>query len=162
MPKTEASATVNVASNTDWVVHSDQSWLNVNPAKGTGNQILTLSALANPLYKSRTATLTVSSISLESQFITVTQESITGIDPILSDKKLAIYPNPTSGKVKIVLNQNPPTGTYLIVNDLNGKTILKQFILNKEEYFDLAGNAPGIYIIKTNLKDFKVQKLILK
>ena len=141
---------------------SDQSWLTVDPANSMGNQIITISAEANLLTENRTATVTVFAAGMESQTITVKQESVTEIDPMLNDAKLAIYPNPTSGKVKIVLNQNPPTGTYLIVNDLNGKTILKQSIRNKVELIDLAGNRPGIYIIKTNLENFKVQKVILK
>ena len=162
MPETEASATVNITSNTDWEVHSNQAWLTVNSGNGTGNQTLNLNALENPSNASRTAILIVSSIGLESQTITVTQESTTGIDPILDDQKLLLYPNPTSGKVKIVLTQNPQRGTYLIVSDLTGRTILKQFIQDKEEWIDLEGHSPGIYFIKTNIENLKVQKVILK
>ena len=158
----EANTTVNITSNTKCMAISDQSWLTVDPANSMGNQTITISAKANLLTEDRTATVTVFAAGMESQTITVKQESITGIDPILNEQKMAIYPNPNSGKLKIVLNQNPPTGTYLIVNDLNGRTILKRVIQNKEEWINLNGNPQGVYLIKTNLKNFKVHKVILK
>lgn len=86
----------------------------------------------------------------------------TGINPIISEQKFIVYPNPTSGKIKVTFERIPQNGTYLTVNDVTGKTILKQFIHNKEEWIDLKGNPPGIYLIKANLNNMKVQKVILK
>jgi hypothetical protein len=73
-----------------------------------------------------------------------------------------IYPNPTSGKVKIILAKTPQNGTELIVTDINGKIVLEQTIQEKEEWIDLTGNTPGVYLLKTNLKNTNVQKVILK
>lgn len=159
---TEANATVNLTSNTKCMAISDQDWLTVDPANSKGNQMITISVSANPLSENRTAKVTVFAAGAESKIITVTQESTTGIAPIISDQKLIIYPNPTSGKVKLVFDQIPPDGTYLAVTDLTGKTIVKQFIQNKEEWIDLGGNMPGIYFIKTNLRNVKVQKVLLR
>jgi hypothetical protein len=39
---------------------------------------------------------------------------------------------------------------------------LKQLIHEKEMLIDLSGNVPGIYFLKTDQKDFKAQKMILK
>ena len=89
-------------------------------------------------------------------------EISTEIDPIFRDQKITVYPNPTSGKIKVVFDRIIQSGTYLTVNDLMGKTIQKQFIQNKEEWIDLKGNAPGVYLIETNLNNMKVQKVILK
>jgi len=95
-------------------------------------------------------------------FANIVEKDLTGIDPIISDQKLNIYPNPTTGKVKLVFDQIPQGGETLTVNDFTGKTILTQSIQNKEEWIDLKGNSPGVYLIRTNMKDFKVQKIILK
>ncbi|HAH22567.1 MAG TPA: hypothetical protein DCL77_02175 [Prolixibacteraceae bacterium] len=159
---TEASTRINVTSNTNSMAISDKSWLTVNPPIVSGSQTITLAAEANPLNVTRTATITVYPAGMASQTITVTQESTTGIHPIFDTQILTIYPNPTSGKVKLVLDQIPQNGTYLTVIDVTGKTILNQLIQNKEEWIDLSGNTPGVYFIKTNLKDFNVHKVILK
>jgi len=95
-------------------------------------------------------------------FTNIVEKNLTGIDPIISDRELIVYPNPTSGNVKVVFDQIPQGGTILTVNDLTGKTILTQFIQNKEESINLGGNTPGVYLIRTNMKGFKVQKVILK
>ena len=86
----------------------------------------------------------------------------TGTDPIISEQKFIVSPNPTSGKIKVTFERIPENGTYLTVNDVTGKTILKQLIQDKEEWIDLKGNPPGIYLIKANLNNLKVQKVILK
>ena len=95
-------------------------------------------------------------------FYNIIEKNLTGIDPMISDQKLTLYPNPTTGKMKIVFAQIPEKGTTLTVNDFTGKTILTQLIQNKEEAIDLGGNLPGVYLIQTNMEDFKVQKVILK
>lgn len=156
------STSVNVISNTNSMAISDQSWLTVNPPNVTGNQTITIATEANSSNKIRTATVTIYPAGMASKTITITQESTTGINPVLNDQQLMVYPNPTSGRLKLIFDQIPFVGTYLTVNDVTGKIILKQLIQNKEEWIDLSGNKPGVYLIKTNLKDIKVQKILLK
>jgi len=95
-------------------------------------------------------------------FKIITEKNLSQLDPIISDQKLNIYPNPTSGNVKLVFDQTIPVATYLEVNDITGKLILKRIIQDKEEWIDLKGNVPGVYLIKTNLKNLNIQKVILK
>jgi len=64
---------VDVISNTDWTANSDQSWLKVTPASGSGLKRLTFISTDMPSTISRTAKVTVSSSGLNSQIITVTQ-----------------------------------------------------------------------------------------
>ena len=158
----ESTAAIDITSDIIWTAGSDQSWLTISPATGTGTGTFNLTAKGNPNSTIRTATVTVSAEGVESQTITVMQNFITGIDPIISDQQLTVYPNPTSGKVKLVFDQVPKGRTMLTVNDFTGKTILTQFIQNKEEWIDLKGNSPGVYLVRTNMKNFKVQKVILK
>ena len=133
---------------------------------------LDLSSSTNIFYKVNTTTCTLN-VPLGSKsayqvapewkdFTNIVEKNLTGIAPIISDQQLIVYPNPTSGKVKLVFDQIPQGGTTLTVNDFTGKTILTQFIQNKEEWINLGGNSPGVYLIRTNMKDFKVQKIILK
>lgn len=86
----------------------------------------------------------------------------TTIDPLVGDQKLRAFPNPTNGKVKVEFDQIPAIGNELIVTDINGKMILKQAIHDKEEWVDLTGNMPGLYLLKTSQGDMQVQKLLLK
>lgn len=86
----------------------------------------------------------------------------TGTYPNINDQKFIVSPNPTSGKIKLTFERIPQNGTYLTVNDITGKIILKQFIQSKEEWIDLKGNKPGLYFIKVNLNNLVVQKVILK
>ncbi|HAH23855.1 MAG TPA: hypothetical protein DCL77_08870, partial [Prolixibacteraceae bacterium] len=86
----------------------------------------------------------------------------TGITSITGDQKLRVFPNPAIGKVKVELDQVPAMGMELIVTDINGKTILRQVIHQKEQWVDLTGNRPGIYLLKTNYGDLNVQKIILR
>jgi hypothetical protein len=89
-------------------------------------------------------------------------KSPTGINSVDRDPKFAVFPNPTNGKVKIIVDQNSPSGCELIVTDIKGKIILTQIIHKEEEWVDLTGNTPGLYLFKTNADNTNVQKVILK
>ncbi|MCL2737061.1 MAG: hypothetical protein FWD75_10635 [Propionibacteriaceae bacterium] len=54
---------VSVSSNTTWKVSSDQSWVTVSPATGTGNATVSLTASANTAVTARTATVTFTTTS---------------------------------------------------------------------------------------------------
>ena len=86
----------------------------------------------------------------------------TGLNSMISNQNMMVFPNPTTGKIKVVFEEIPQNGTILTVTDETGKTILKQNIQNKEEWIDLNGNPPGLYLINSNLNNMKVQKVILK
>lgn len=109
--------------------------------------------------------ITITAISNEKEIstnFTVEVKAPTGIEPLVYDPNFELYPNPTAGKVKIVFGSIPARGSKILVNDVSGKVILKQAILEKEVWIDLTGNPHGIYLVKSNLKDSKIQKVILK
>lgn len=85
-----------------------------------------------------------------------------GLDPVAHNDQCSIYPNPTTGRINFRMNQTAPKGTFLTVYDMSGKLILCQPISGKEQWIDLGGNPAGVYIIQTNLKDNKAQKVVLK
>jgi len=69
----DMSATVDVTSNVNWTVSSNQPWLTVNPGFGANNQTLTLNAEPNPLRTYRKAQITITGPDKDSQIIIVTQ-----------------------------------------------------------------------------------------
>jgi hypothetical protein len=161
-PDQVSTATIDISSNVLWTASSDQNWLTVSPTTGNGANTLTFTATENPNHTIRTASVRVSANGVEPQIITVTQDAITGIGTVVKKPDFTFYPNPTYGKVKLVFGDIIPAAACLEVYDVAGNLILKRIIQNKEEWIDLKGNAPGVYLIKTNLKDFKVQKVILR
>ena len=64
---------VQVTSNTNWSVNSDQPWLKVTPVSGNENGTLTFKADGNISGAERTANVTVRSTGLADQIIVVTQ-----------------------------------------------------------------------------------------
>jgi len=86
----------------------------------------------------------------------------TGNDQINVTENMVIYPNPTSGKFYVRFNYIPKDAIVLIVTDLTGKQIRNKVINKQEEWIDLKGQSPGVYLIKTNADSFNVQKVILK
>ncbi len=86
--------------------------------------------------------------------------------PTLNDQLIAVenkvYPNPTSDKFKVRLSNIPNDGILLNVTDLTGRPILNKVINHQEEWIDLKGQTPGVYLVRVNLKGFNIQKVILK
>lgn len=86
----------------------------------------------------------------------------TTLDATYNEKQFTVFPNPTTGKIKVSIEHSPAKGTYLSIMDITGRIVLKQLIQNKEVQMDLSGNPPGMYFIKTGLKDQIVQRIVLK
>ena len=161
--KANSTTTVTLKSTVPWTAVSDQAWLTIDKASGSGDQTLTFTAQENTSAGQRTAIVTVLASNVP-QTITVTQEAknTTGVNPLSINPVFILYPNPTTGKVKLVFDQIHTGGISITVNDITGKNCLKQLIREKEVWIDLSGNIPGIYIIKTDQENLKAQKVILK
>jgi hypothetical protein len=95
-----SSDSVIISSNTTWAAASDQTWLTVTPATGTGNDTLIFTAKSNPTTSIRSAYITISGDSIESDTITVIQDAGTGTtlpfftevtDTIISNSEIACF-----------------------------------------------------------------------
>ncbi len=161
--KANSTTSVTIKSTVTWTAVSDQAWLTIDKSSGSGDQTLTFTAQENASAGQRTAIVTVLATNVP-QTITVTQEgkNITGIDQLSINTEFKVYPNPTTGKILLVFDKVPQNGISITVNDIMGKSFFKQLIYEKESWIDLSGNVPGIYIIKTDQKNIKAQKVILK
>lgn len=158
----ESVATVQLFCDSTWTASSYQDWLTVNQSDGIGSGTLTISAEYNPLNTFRQAVIAVYSPGKKEQTITVTQSPATGVNQLSDEQQWTLYPNPTSGKVKLTFGKVPQKETYLTVVDVTGRVVLKQLVQNKEENIDLSGNPRGNYFVKTSLNDGKVQRIVLK
>lgn len=68
-------ATVDLKANIYWTAISDQPWLTVTPASGTGDALLKFTASLNTTSADRTAKVTISAEGFESQEIFITQSA---------------------------------------------------------------------------------------
>lgn len=161
--KGNSTTSVSLKGNAAWTAVSDQPWLTVDFASGNGDKTLTFTAQENESAELRTARITVLANNIP-QTIVVTQEGriVTGIDIQPNMTVFLVYPNPTSGNIKLVFDQVPPEGIWVTVDAMNGKSCLKRLIFEQEVWLDLYGNVPGIYFVKTNQKNSRAQKLILQ
>ncbi|MEN6511295.1 MAG: BACON domain-containing carbohydrate-binding protein, partial [Chloroherpetonaceae bacterium] len=151
-----STATFNITSNTNWTILSDQDWLSVNPASGTGDSIITVTAQANPSASARTAIVTVSATGVDLQTITVTQEMGTGITEIETGK-CAIYPNPFTNGFYV---GNDHHTMIVSMFDVRGQLIFTRKVLGIE-FIPTAQLANGIYLIElTNEKTIMKIKVI--
>ncbi|MDD5185115.1 MAG: leucine-rich repeat protein [Paludibacter sp.] len=94
-----SSARINVKSNIEWTVSSDQTWLKVQPNVGIGNDSIILTAEINSSAIIRNATVTVSAPGEESQMISVMQ---TGATIIIDNTAGELHSALTSEKIKNV------------------------------------------------------------
>ena len=71
-----------------------------------------------------------------------------------------IYPNPSTGKIHMQINEEDITNGMLSIFDIVGKIILQQDISGEKNIeVDLSGRQPGIYFLKINEM---TRKIILK
>jgi len=96
------TASFDVASGISWTVSSDQSWLAVNPAAGTGNGSVAVTAETNTYLAVRTATVTVSGTGVTAQTITITQSCATTVCTyVLSSSEAAFTDSSATGSVTV-------------------------------------------------------------
>lgn len=99
-------ATLAITANVNWVADSNQAWLTVTPASGSGNATLSLAASENSLSTNRSAQVTINS-SVAPQVVTVTQAG----RAIPSDDKLEAELAELVG-LEIVNNSSSSNGQY--------------------------------------------------
>jgi endo-1,3(4)-beta-glucanase len=101
---------IDITSNVAWTATSDQAWLTLNPANGSGLAVITATAADNPGTGGRTATITISSEGLPDKIIAVTQNgapiSITIPIDFESDGTY-VFTDFNGGAGVVVLNPSP-------------------------------------------------------
>ena len=65
--------------------------------------------------------------------------------PIITDKKIRVYPNPVSNIVNI--DSDYPIKKITLINSIGSTIISKEVSQTKQETLSLAGEVPGVYIL---------------
>jgi PKD repeat protein len=111
---------------------------------GTGSGIIHTYAQAGTYY----VCLTVSNLAGSDTYcdsVTVT-EPVAGISKINNNNLMKIFPNPSAGKINIVLNKNE--GAHLVVTNTIGTVLLEDKIDNAQHQINLEDLSNGIYFVK--------------
>ncbi|GAB3639437.1 BACON domain-containing protein [Spirosoma arcticum] len=157
---TSGTPSVDITSNASWSVTSSQPWLSASPASGSGNVTLALTAGANTVVESRTATLTISANGTANQMVSVVQRGIliTAVASAL-DESLRIYPNPATNLVTI--EGLLPQSTVLLY-DAWGR-LLHQQISTSARHPLATDNLPaGTYYLRVQSKQKTAGQRFLK
>jgi len=151
-----------VTANTNWSAVSDADWCTLT-CSGSGNGTIIAEYTENVSSQSRFANLVVKVVGLPDQTVILEQtKSTIGIND-LSKRTFVIYPNPTSGIIRVITPQNIPENIEISVLDTQGRSILdKQFESGTENEFDLSFVPKGSYfiIIKTRENSI-VNKIVI-
>ena len=73
------------------------------------------------------------------------------------------FPNPTADKVTISCNEIPPSGFYIKVVNIQGKTVLKSYnYSNSQHVVDLSDLTNGVYFLSVNSDEINQTFKIIK
>ena len=151
-----------VTSNTGWTAVSDSAWCVVTPA-GNGNGTITAGYSLNPYYSGRVATISVSVAGLSPQLVTVTQaQSVVSVQE-MQQEAITLYPNPTTGKFRVVFKEALSEKVEVKVMDYTGNVVFaKDCSTHGDCLFDLAILPEGCYVIRIRTNgDYMVRKLVI-
>ena len=75
---------------------------------------------------------------------------------------VSIYPNPTSGRINVVINNNENINDVVVL-DLTGKVLMSQSVNSNKASLDLSSYSKGMYLVKViTAEDSYVKKVVLK
>jgi hypothetical protein len=158
--ETNSSATVTLTTNSFWIATSDQAWLTLSPASGTGSGTIKFIATENPTKERREALVTLTVGGNITRTVSVYQVAGTGngVDG-LSTERVNIFPNPASNSFRISGIEGI---AKLQISDLNGKVKFSKEIFDNE-YLLTNALQKGIYLVKVRTdKGTIVKKLVKK
>ena len=71
----QSTQTIDVVSNADWTINSNQNWLNADVVNGSGTRSVVLTAKGNPSPSRRATTLSIKVAGMAQKTVYVTQEA---------------------------------------------------------------------------------------
>lgn len=149
----DSKKTFDIASNTDWNITIDKTWLTANTLSGKGDASILLTAQENPDTTTRTAKVSVAANGVTTQIVTITQEAkiLTGVaENNAADSRISIYPNPSSDLVAIQFNAINYTNVEIELYDGAGQFIQRTTLYQGSTiaFFDTRTLYSGEYIIR--------------
>jgi len=93
--------------------------------------------------------------------ICVTHSCSDGIQKIIDDDNISIYPNPTNNKFSIEIDNRNESYNLEILNTI-GQVVLNKKITNNVEQVDLSGQSAGVYFVKLQSGNNTIVKKVIK
>jgi hypothetical protein len=87
-----------------------------------------------------------------------------GLADKTKDPNIRVYPNPVKDKMEIIFPESLSGSIMLILSDLSGRTMFKQYIPNAGTKYsiDVTGMTPGMYLLNVNSeKNAFLKKVII-
>jgi len=143
---------LDVASNLDWDVTENVSWLD---ARKVDSENITIDYNSNESSTERSAIITVSGTCQTTEDVTITQAGLPdAITDIFENYKLTVFPNPASDK--IYLKSEIDVNTDFIVtifNDIGRMVFCQQYdnlYIDGPLEIDIKGFKGGLYLFRIN------------
>ncbi|MDA3881149.1 MAG: BACON domain-containing carbohydrate-binding protein [Prolixibacteraceae bacterium] len=139
-----STSSFSITSNTEWTVSSDQTWLTAQPASGSNNATVTLTASENTINTPRTGNITISATETASVEVTVTQAAgeTTGLNETETGK-IELFPNPTDLWLNI---KNISDEAWIAVYDMQGRICIEERLGTKQ--INVSELKNGFYFVK--------------
>ncbi len=154
------SAIFQVTSNVSWTTSSDAAWCIPTPS-GSGNGQLIAACQENTTQLSRTANITVSAQGIAPVVVEVIQQSGPVGISTSDNKGLTVFPNPTSGLIKVNFgNLDLLDATVEIIN-ANGLMIMKLKAESAAMTLDLSEQGKGAYLFVFKNSNITLAKKII-
>ena len=85
-----------------------------------------------------------------------------GLYEITVSDSIRVFPNPTTGKITVLINQSSFTSkSVLTIYDIRGQTVWQQRIYQMKTEVDLKGLPKGIYLLKLeNSGNTKIARIV--
>jgi hypothetical protein len=97
----------------------------------------------------------------EPMAIEITENPNTGINSLIKNAGVSVYPNPTYGQLYVELNSYSNKQIDLMIYDSYGRIVMRQQVQSELNSYDLSKLAPGTYFIRLHSGDDVVSKKIL-
>lgn len=86
----------------------------------------------------------------------------TGVNEILNNASLSVYPNPSYGYINIELADYDGTPVDMIMYDLRGKQVMVRQLSSSQTLLDLVDLAAGTYVIRLEAEGETITKKFIK
>ncbi len=156
----DSEAKINVVTNLNWTVESDQAWLTPDPKFGKQDSEITLRAEPNNTDKERSARVTVKLYYVEDTIsVRVTQLPYTSA--LIFDNErddMTIYPSVVKNHFKI---KGLTSQADISIFDITGKQVLFKRVGGQESIS--AGHLnKGVYVAEIETNNQKIKKRLIK
>jgi PKD repeat protein len=155
-----------ITSNISWTIECDQNWLTIMTYSGLGNDTITITVSENPDAAPRTAHVTVSGTDVETQIISIIQESGTiGISQKYNGNLILVFPNPNNGQFNLELDNDLSGEIAIRIYSSDGcysqiLTLMK-FKGQTTRIINLNNHAKGVYFVQLITKEQTVVKRVV-